>query len=101
MRTTLLQIDPTQGATKLLDYGTLGVMAFLLIAVVVYLERQRSKREKETDARFAALETEFKSKQKEHEDFVKGALADSTNVMRNCVELLQEVKQFLKNKNSQ
>jgi hypothetical protein len=100
MKAVLLQINATEGATKLLDYGTLGVMAFLLIAVVVYLERQRSKKEKETDTRFAALEADFKNKQKEHEDFVKGALADSTNVMRKCVELLEEVKQVFKTRNN-
>jgi hypothetical protein len=97
----LLQISATDGAAKLLDYGTLGVMAFLLIAVVVYLERQRSSYNKATDLRITKLEDDLRIKNKEYDDFLNKAYAEAIEINRKCVELLQEVKDFFRGKNIQ
>jgi chromosome segregation and condensation protein ScpB len=85
-----------EGSKTLLNYGVLGVLAVILIAVVVYLERIRKAKEKETDERISKLEAKLELKEKEHDSFINNAYAESLQVNRKCVDLLQEVKDLLR-----
>jgi hypothetical protein len=60
------------------------------------LERIRKSKEKETDERISKLEAKLEAKEKEHDSFINNAYAESVQVNRRCVELLQEVKDMLR-----
>jgi hypothetical protein len=67
----------------------------------VYQERQRSAYNKATDARITKLEDDLRAKNKEYDDFLSKAYAEAVEINRKCVELLQEVKELFRSRNTQ
>jgi hypothetical protein len=100
MKQVLLQVPIVEPVSQLQNYGVLGIFAILLIALAVYLEKQRAKDNAELKTRLTVVETKLEAKSKEHDDFLNKAYAEAIEINRKCVELLQEVKDFFRSKNN-
>lgn len=115
MKHFLLQINPQpvvdNGTNMLFQYGVLGLFALIMIAVIYYMEKQRTKREDDiknekqlVSDRLAKLEQRFQDYQDDdrkemertmHE--MKEVMEANKRVMDGTSELMKELKQLLIN----
>jgi hypothetical protein len=89
----------TENIQQLMNYGVLGLFATLMIWVIWYLEKQRTRRESELLQRLAKMEVKMDIQQVEHDSFMKNEYVKSAQMNEKCLAVLEEVKDLLQNKN--
>lgn len=77
------------------QYGVLGIFAGLMIAIILYLERDRKKTIDEMKARISQLELDMKTQQKEHNVFLETTYKQSVEVTNRSNVLFGEIKEIL------
>lgn len=98
------EISPVVAAQSFATYGPLGVITMLMIGVVLYMEKQRSGvigdlklRISQMDAKIEAQAKEQIAQQQNHVNFIKTEYANSMELNRRCLEVLDDVKEVLRN----
>lgn len=101
----LLQVNPTiidKGSNQLFQYGVLGIFAILMISVIWYLEKQRTKRDDENKAekaemvkRMTVLETKLEEMQEDLIRKMESIIIENSKVMSKNIEVMEEVKELL------
>lgn len=92
------------------EYGVLGLFATLMLVVVIYMEKQRASSIASSvadmrativslTAKVNAQQQEQESQQKAHIQFITNEYRQNQEVMAKCVEILSEVKHYLKHDN--
>ncbi len=91
-----------KGSNQLLQYGVLGIFALLMIAIIWYLEKQRTKRDEESKSekekmleRMAVLETKIEDMQDDLIKKMESIIIENSRVMSKNVEVMEEVKELL------
>ena len=95
MNYLLQQKTISTGTDLLLQYGVLGLFALIMLYVIVYFEKQRRKGIETMQQEMAALKQRMLDQQKSHEDFIRKEFAESVEVNRKCIDVMEEVKEML------
>lgn len=92
-----------KSSSSLIDYGLLGIFAVIMIVVIMYMEKQRNATildMKDTirnlTAKVDAQQKEQEQQQLNHVNFIKNEYKQSMEINRRCLEVLDDVKDLLK-----
>lgn len=101
----LLQTSPQiiqNGTNQLLQYGVLGFFAVIMITVIWYLEKQRTKRDDENKIekekliqRLSVLETKIEDMQGDLISKMESIIVENSKALNMNMEVMREVKQLL------
>lgn len=91
----LLQVDAVQTAVALTSYGPLGIVTFLCISVIIYLEKIRNKRDAERDKQMQDLQEKLNKLEERIDKLQSEDRAKMLEVIQHNSDIMEEVVAIL------
>jgi hypothetical protein len=86
-----MQDQPTQHINTLAQYGVLGLFAIIMLYVIWYQEKQRTKREAEIKALIDVLSAKLDKYQQVDRERMEKVIVENTEVMQENIHVMQQV----------